>query len=863
MNTKFFRESGTTLVTIFMMATVLSLAVPSLAIERQRLSMDANWRFTLDDPKDAGSQFDYPEVRDLAKTRAEAAAQEAVLTTQRSDPVALNVGSQVSYVQPDFNDSAWRQLDLPHDWVVELPFDQNGNNGHGSFKIGPDPRLGNTIGWYRRKFDLPAEDKGHVLTVEFDGVYRNCLVWINGHCLGRNVSGYTSFSFNISQFANYGGSNELVVRVDASRTEGWFYEGAGIYRHVWLVKTDPIHVARWGTFVTSQVWGQNAVVSAEAAVRNDSQSPRTIEVEETVVDDKGANVVTKNQPRILLNPGDRRIVDMNLPAIYNATLWSLEKPYLYKLVTTIRDDSGVLDTYNTTFGIRTLRFDANQGFFLNGRHVEIQGTCNHQDHAGVGTALPDAINYFRVAKLKEMGANAYRTSHNDPTPELLDACDKLGMLVMDETRQIGMTAQVTADLTHLVERDRNHPSVFIWSVGNEEPLQGSAQGAEICTYMQNIVHGLDPTRPCTQAMNNAWGSGVSTVIDIQGYNYLKQGGGGGGGRRGGTTQPATAQPSTPYPAMDRFHAAFPMKPSIGTEEASTLATRGIYENDRTHSYESAYDVNVPGWGTTAEQWWTFYLKRPYVAGAFVWTGFDYRGEPTPYRWPAVSSQFGIMDTCGFPKDDFYYYQAWWTHKPVLHILPHWNWAGKEGQPIDVRCFSNFQAVELFLNGQSLGKQTMPANSHLQWSVPYAPGTLEARGYKGDQVAMTTQIQTTGSPARVEMTPDRATINSDGRDVAVVTVAIVDAQGNTVPTASNLVKFTVSGDARIIGVGNGDPGSHEPDKAEQRSAFSGLCEVLVQSGHRGGDIQLTANSDGLLPNTLTIATQPGNPTPMVP
>jgi beta-galactosidase len=836
-------------------AVVLCLAVSAWGADRQRLLLDFGWRFTLNDPSDAGSTFDFQEARNLAKASpADIAAEDGIAATQ-PDPVATNLGASVSYVQPPLDDSSWRHVDLPHDWVVELGFDQRGNNSHGSHAIGP--QIGNTIGWYRRHFDLPAEDKGQAVWIEFDGVYRNSLVWLNGHCLGRNVSGYTSFWYDISKIANYGTSNELVVRVDATHTEGWFYEGAGIYRHVWLVTTDPVHVAHWGTCVTSSVQGPNAYVTARTTVRNDSDQPAKCAVTSTITDADGKQVAQLKSAVVTVDPQSEREVGQALP-IRGVNLWSTDTPYLYQLNTSIEADGKPADSgYQTPFGVRTLRFDADQGFFLNGKHLEVQGTCNHQDHAGVGSALPDRLQYFRIEKLKEMGANALRTSHNDPTPELLDACDKLGMLVMDEHREIGYSPEILGQVRRLVMRDRNHPSVFLWSIGNEEPIQASDLGASVAIAMEGLFHQLDSTRECTEAMNNGWGRGLSAVIDVQGFNYLRQGGGGGARR---TTVPTNVDG---YTAMDQFHAAFPSKPTIGTEEASTLSTRGQYVNDRANSYMSAYDVNNPTWGATAEQWWPYYLKRPWVAGAFVWTGFDYRGEPTPYRWPAVSSQFGILDTCGFPKDNFYYYQANWTSKPVLHLLPHWNWSGKEGQPIDVWCYSNLDSVELFLNGVSLGKQAVQATSHLDWKVPYAAGTLEARGYKGDSIVATTKVETTGAPAKLVLTPDRSTINADGQDISLVTVAVADAQGRIVPTANNLVQFTIGGGGNIIGVGNGEPASHEPDKASQRSAFAGLCMAFVRAERQAGPITLTASADGLQSATLTLTAQAATPTPFVP
>jgi beta-galactosidase len=404
----------------------------------------------------------------------------------------------------------------------------------------------------------------------------------------------------------------------------------------------------------------------------------------------------------------------------------------------------------------------------------------------VGTALPDALQSFRVAKLKEMGDNALRTSHNEPTEELLEACDRLGMLVMDESRVFASDAANLELLENQVRRDRNHPSVFLWSLGNEEPVQSTVMSAHVAQTMQSLVHRLDPTRHVTYAasVGNEF-RGANSITDVRGWNYHT-----------GLD-------------MDRYHQAHPQQSNIGTETASTITTRGIYTRDRARGYQTAYDDNAnrrPG-VDTAESWWTFFAARPWLSGGFAWTGFDYRGENS---WPCINSHYGIMDTCGFPKDNFYYYQSWWSDKTVLHLLPHWNWPGKDGQNIDVRCLSNCEEVELFLNGVSLGRKTMPKNSHLQWMVPYAPGTLSAKGYKAGQVIAEEKVETTGAPASVKLTPDRTTINADGEDLSIITVAVTDAQGRVVPVAGNLINFDISGGGKIIGVGNGDPSCHEPD-----------------------------------------------------
>jgi beta-galactosidase len=819
---------------------------------REKLLMDFGWKFHLGDAPDVGNKFDYPEVSDLAKTHVDEIGLEGELATNLPDSAAGNLGGDVSFVQPKFNDKSWRKLDLPHDWVVELPFDEKADLKHGFKPVGADfPE--NSIGWYRRKFDLPASDKGKTLWLEFDGVYRDSLVWLNGHCLGRHVSGYSGFRYDITRFANYGGKNELVVRADATRFEGWFYEGAGIYRHVWLEKTAPLAIAPDGVFVwsefTNNVPEGLAKIHIQTRLLNHGKpisGTSDIKINSDIFTPEGQKIAfafVKNLAKFSTEYSHENSTLIDLPE-----LWSPESPKLYKLITTVESGGQIVDRKETEFGIRTVAFDATNGFLLNGKPYEIKGTCNHQDHAGVGSAMPDALQYFRVAKLKEMGCNAIRTSHNPPTPELLEACDRLGMLVMDETRRMDTNDFALGELKNLILRDRNHPSVFIWSLGNEEMyLQGTRTNAgitpavahdaaiRVITPMQNLAHELDPTRLCTVAMNGGWGDGFSKVIDVQGFNYH------------------TAN-------IDKFRAAHPAQLTIGTETASTRVTRGIYADDKVNGYVAAYGSNGV---ERAQQWWPYYATHPFTSGGFVWTGFDYRGEPTPYKWPCISSHFGLMDTCGFPKDIYYYYQSWWTDKPVLHIMPHWNWPGREGQPIDVRCFSNCKEVELFLNGKSLGKKTMSSNWFLDWNVNYEPGVLSAKGYDGDKLVAETEIETTGAPASIQLTPDRSAINADGEDLSIITVSVTDAQGRTVPLADNLIHFKLSGPGKIIGVGNGDPSSHEADKAKERKVFCGLAQVIVQSTKTSGKIKLTAITDNLPSATVAVSSQACTPRLAVP
>ncbi len=736
--------------------------------------------------------------------------------------------------RPAFRDTAWRTVHLPHDYLVEGAFDPNGSAGHGFRPALP--------AWYRKTFALPASDKGKSVWLDFEGVYRDSKVWLNGTLLGEHPSGYTSFRYDISQAAHFGGVNVLAVSVDPRRFEGWWYEGGGIYRHVWLHVADPLHIAPDGVAVTASLpepGPDGKASAASVAVQTSVAYPSPFAVAgpdillvQHVVDPQG--VVVASRTSSLLDLKAQRTQTFT---VAHPLLWSLETPRLYHLHTEIRQGTRVIDSADTPFGIRTLRFDAATGFYLNGKHVEIKGTCNHQDFAGIGVGVPDNLEYWRVRKLKAMGSNAWRMSHNPPTPALLDACDKLGMLVMDENRHLGDTyrdhtppgtpATDLHDLADMVRRDRNHPSIIMWSLCNEEGLQGTPEGTRIFAHMMQVVHQYDTSRPITCAMNGSWGQGISTVEDLQGGNYNPQ-------------------------SYEPFHRAHPQMPLFGSETGSAVGTRGIYANDAPRGYVNAYDTQPGGgWANTAEQAWQPIADQPFVAGGFVWTGFDYRGEPTPYLWPCISSHFGIMDTCGFPKDAYYYYQAAWGDKPIVHVFPHWNWAGREGQPIKVWVYSNCAHVSLTLNGRALGTKDMPRNGHLEWHVPYAPGRLEARGDDGGAMLASDAVQTTGPPAALRLSSDEMTLAANGEDISPVAVSVVDAQGRVVPDASTLVTFHVIGAGQVAGVGNGDPSSHEADDGTQRHAFNGLCLALVRAGSAPGAIRVTATAPGLAPGVLDL------------
>jgi beta-galactosidase len=688
----------------------------------------------------------------------------------------------------DYSDASWRQVQLPHDWAIELPFDAKADGSHGFKALGTAfPQ--NSVSWYRRTFDIAKADANRRIWLEFDGVFRDCTVFVNGWFVGHHDSGYTGFRYDITDVANFGEKNLVAVRVDATQSEGWFYEGAGIYRHVWLVKTAPVAIAPDGIFVTSSFANNTptgpAKVQVQTELRNTQPTPASVMVEWQVLAPDGK--VRAHGRKTTRVSGAATSVRYE-GTVDKPELWSPETPKLYKLVTTVIEGGKTIDRVETSFGIRTVAFDAQKGFLLNGKPTVIKGTCNHQDHAGVGAAMPDQLQYFRIARLKEMGSNAYRTSHNPPTPELLEACDRLGMLVMDENRLLGSDAANTDQLEGFVRRDRNHPSVFIWSIANEEwSTQGTPAGKRVAGAMQAAIRRLDPTRPLTYAapVDNEF-AGINEVIEVRGWNYHIGKG------------------------ADDYHKAHPRQPNVGTEQGSTVGTRGIYANDPVRGYVSAYDDNAPEWANSAQAWWTFYDARPWLSGGFVWTGFDYRGEPTPYDWPCINSHFGILDTCGFAKDNFWYYRSWWQDKPVLHLLPHWNWPGKEGQTIEVRALSNCDEVELFLNGQSLGKQAIQRDSQLKWKVKYAPGILSAKGSKAGKVVAEERIETTGAASAVQLHPDRTEIDANGEDISIITVAVVDEKGRVVPVANHPISFELEGPGRILGVGNGNPSSHEPD-----------------------------------------------------
>jgi len=724
----------------------------------------------------------------------------------------------------EFNDSKWRAVNLPHDWAVETPFSPLASETHGFHAAGNGISEAN-LGWYRKSFYFPNTDRNKRIFITFDGVFRNSMVWINGHFLGREESGYSGFTYDLTEYLNYSGKNIIAVRVDASLEEGWFYEGAGIYRHTWITETNPVHISEFGTFVkTESVSEKSAQLNIETSIDNETyEVGKNVKVLHEVYSPKG-KLVAKTDDVIKFISDHDSANNMQKVAVATPELWSVESPSIYTLRSYVYLDERLVDTYVTKFGIRTFAIDPNNGFYLNGKHLKIQGTNNHQDHAGVGVAIPDDLYRYRVERLKAMGSNAYRASHNPTAPELLDVTDELGMLVLAENRLMGNQQYHLDHLKRLILRDRNHPSVIAWSIGNEEwKIEGNEIGENLTKFMQSYVKKLDPTRLVTQAISGGWGNGSSKAIEVMGFNY----------RDNGDT--------------DKYHAQFPLRPSWGTEEGATFSTRGTYDEEAEKAHFPSYDKDPSEWGSSAEESWTHYGSRDYLAGAFIWTGFDYRGEATPYKWPAVSSQFGLMDVCGFPKDNYFYYQSWWSTKPVVHIFPHWNWPEKVGKTIPVWVYSNADEVELIQDGKSVGKKSVKRFSHVEWSVEYKPGKLEAIGYYKDGTRQRDVVETTGLANRINLLPNKKAVSADGQSLILVTVSATDKSGRAVPTADNDIEFEISGPAQIIGVGNGDPSSHEPDKFMDhwhRKLFNGLAQVIIQVDDQPGHITLVAKSEGL-------------------
>ena len=758
----------------------------------------------------------------------------------------------------DLNDKQWRTLDLPHDWSIEGEFSENAPSGTGG------GALPGGLAWYRKTFTVPLTSKGKLVFVEFDGVYRNSEVWINGHYLGKRPYGYISFAYELTPYLIYGGGqNVIAVKVDNSQQpNSRWYSGSGIYRNVWLTTLDPVHVEQWGTYVTTpQVNSQSATVVIKTKVSNGSKSAAPVNLT-TIIQDATGREVARAIAKQVAAKGAHAEVSQTLK-VSSPSLWSDDRPYVYKIVSQLQQGARVVDRYETPLGIRSFRFDVDKGFFLNGKPVKIRGVCNHHDLGSLGAAINTRAIERQLEMLKQMGVNGIRTSHNPPAPELLELTDKMGFIVMDEAFDMWKMAKTKydysldwdewhkRDLEDMVLRDRNHPSIFMWSIGNEviEQWNNNPAGGTIAKELGAIVRNLDPTRPITSATNGVTRDNKVIMegnLDLVGPNYA-------------------------HGKLPEFAKMFPGRAIIGAETNSSLHMRGSYtmpsdeirrwpreEKDilkLSPTYEcSSYDNSTAAWGAAHEEHWKLVKKHDWFSGMYIWTGWDYIGEPTPFPWPAVSSYFGIIDLAGFPKDPFYFYQSEWTNTPMLHIFPHWNW--KQGEKVDVVAYyNNADEVELFLNGRSQGaKRKEGDNMHVFWRLPFEPGMLKAVSRKNGNIVLTKEIRTADEPARIVLSPDRRTIKADGMDLSFVTVKVVDRNGTTVPLADNLIKFKVTGDGSLVGVDNGNQISHESFKGNQRKAFHGMALAILQAKRTSGRIYLEATSDNLQSASVVINTR---------
>ncbi|AEY65175.1 carbohydrate-binding protein [Clostridium sp. BNL1100] len=760
----------------------------------------------------------------------------------------FNKGDVTNGQSISFNDGGWSGVTLPHDWSIYNTFNQSSAAGGGG------GYLDGGIGWYRKTFTIPSDYTGKKVFIEFDGAYMNSQVWINGTLLGTRPYGYSSFEYDLTPYLNIGGSNVIAVRLNNNQPTSRWYSGSGIYRNVWLTVLDPVHVGYCGMFVTTPaVSSSSATANVSTKILNQGSTAKSVSLKTTITDAEGNAVASNTSSASSITGGSSNTFSQNL-TVTNPHLWSPASPYLYTVQTQVIVDGNVSDTYSSTLGIRYFNFSSTSGFSLNGVNMKINGVCLHHDLGALGAA----VNYRAIERelqiMKDMGCNAIRTSHNPPDPQMLEICDRLGLMVMDEAFDCWETGKTTndyhlyfnnwaqTDLQAMVTRDRNHPSIIMYGIGNEIPSPTVATA----TKLKNWVKDIDSTRPVTWGcfaadMGDATHQSVASALDLVGYNYF------------------------PY-TYDSGHNSHPEWKMFGSETSSAVRSRGVYKTPTnkniltdTDNQCSSYDNSVVSWGNSAESSYNEINKRNYMAGEFVWTGFDYIGEPTPYGWPAKSSYFGIVDTCGFPKDIYYFYQSKWSTKPMVHILPHWNWSA--GTNVEVWAYSNCDTVELFLNGTSLGSKTVGTAGHLSWSVPWSSGTLRAKGTKGGTVVYD-EVVTAGAPSKVLLKPDRTSVKADGKDLIYIETDIADSKNVTVPTADNAVNFSISGPGVIVGVDNGNSISTESYKGNSRKAFSGKCLVIVQPTKVNGTIVVTASSNGLASASVSINSTGGAEAPIL-
>ncbi len=765
----------------------------------------------------------------------------------------FHLGDLDSAYIKELNDSSWQSINLPHDWSINETYNIDNPGGHGTkFMIGG-------VGWYRKYFFIPEKDKEKRFEITFDGVYQNSTVWINGHLLGNRPMGYISFKYNITPYLVFGKENILSVKVDNSeQPNSRWYTGSGIYRNVWITKTNKTYIDDRGFFVTTPNLSEKvAQIKISSIIRNTHNSLKVIKVLSEIFETSGKKIGESISQVTVNGNSDLSVIQEVL--IDNPSLWSVENPALYIVKQTLKENENILDDYRIETGFRYFKFDANNGFFLNNKFLKIKGVCMHHDLGALGAAINIRAIERQLQILKEMGCNAIRTAHNPPAPELLQLCDKMGFLVMNETFDMWKRKKTEKDYSiywdkwhkqdlhdHIV-RDRNHPSVIMWSIGNEIPEQWSGEGGEIALELSGIIKDLDPTRPITAGNNHpAPGNKIisSGALDIIGFNYA-------------------------HDDFENFHNWYPNKVFIATETTSALATRGSYDmpSDSIRKWPerwdlllldgnadnscSAYDNCHAPWGSTHEKTWKLIKKHNFLSGMFIWTGFDYLGEPTPYIWPSRSSYFGIVDLAGFPKDIYYMYQSEWTNKTVLHIFPHWNW--EPGEIVDVWAYyNNADEVELFLNNKSLGKRSKSADDlHVYWRVPFEKGTIKAISRKNNVEIVVKEIHTAGKASTIKAKADRAEISAGGDDLSFITVDIVDSSGNLVPDANNLVSINIIGNAEIAGVDNGCQTNHDAFNDNKIRAFNGKCLVIIRSGNNPGKVEISLSSENLKHEIVTL------------
>lgn len=859
---------------------------------RHRILFNSTWRFKLGEAPEVGAALAYSNLKEwlLPSGKAFRNGQGTAPSPVRPFPV-----TSISHAQPDFNDSDWRVLNLPHDWGVEGPFRQEYPGETGKLQWWG-------TAWYRKSFTVEPSQHGQQFYLDVDGAMAYAAVWLNGEFVGGWPYGYASFRLDLTPHLRFDGPNLLAIRLDNPEESSRWYPGGGIYRNVWLTRTNPVHIGHWGTFVTTpEVSSDSATVAIRAKVENHSNTAATVQITTTFhelnADGTKSESVAMAEPQSLDVPSNQHTVVTASVTIANPKRWTLKQTQRYVAVTTIRRDAEIFDEYETIFGIRSIQFDAQKGFLLNGERTPIRGVCNHHDLGALGTAMHVRALERQIELLQEMGCNAIRTSHNPPAPELLDLCDRMGMLVMDEAFDCWYEGKKPndyhllfndwheSDLRALIRRDRNHPCVILWSTGNEVvELRDDLKGPAISRKLAAIAHEEDPSRLVTVA-SNIISSGFNSfpkTIDVFGYNY----------------KPAQ---------YEKFRKSNSQQPLIGSETASTVSSRGEYffplpsikttlaqmtdpsaftvdAPSRSNFQVSSYDLHAPEWATLADCEFYYQDKLPYLGGEFVWTGFDYLGEPTPYntdttnllnftdptsqahmkeelqalgkiKVPSRSSYFGIIDLAGIPKDRFYLYQARWrADYPMVHILPHWTWPERVGEITPVFVYTTGDEVELFLNGVSLGrKKKAPLDYRLRWDdVKYQPGELKAVAWRNQQPWEESLMRTAGAPAGVTLRTDRSAVKADGTDLAYITASVIDVNGTLVPRANNKIEFAVTGPGDLIALDNGDPTSHQPFQASGITAFNGLCIAIIRTrANEPGEIQVTATSSGLAAASLTV------------